>query len=324
MPKRATKTAGQRGVIPLMNSVRKLNKKQHTPDYYPVQRRIPLSGTLEANGQIISGVMHGDAGKLLSQANRRLYRYGMNYRIKLDLDVSEAVDNGFDVRVFALRNNWDVQRAFALAKKVYDDAYAHELDATASGNLARWRDFRVDDGVTGSIELNPVKNDNVTLAPSVDSDGEHSLSRVDYAGNNVFFTWGNAVAGASIDIVNEWIQAGRTSADPNVAITNAPYEGVNSDELSDIEMGNLGNHGNSPPYNATSDGDLLYEVGTLRYEPATPSGTGLQKLSTGYFDAPCGLFVIAVTGGINLGAGTVVLTAQAGDYKGTSAAKMCQ
>lgn len=295
-------------------------KKQHTPDYYPVQRTIPLSGTSAANGQIVSGTMVADAGRLLSQSNRRLYRYGMNYRIKLDLDVSEAVAVGFNVEVFALRNNWDVQRAFALAKEAYDKAVADELDMTQP---ARWSDFRVSDGVTGAVDLHPVTIDNASLAESVDASGEHTLSLVDRGGSGVNFSWGLANA-TNISIRDEWIQSGNTANDPTTPLTSAPYDGLTADNMSDIEIAGLTNQGNEPPYRATSDGDLLYRVGTLRYEPATPTGTGLQKLSTGFFDAPCGLFVIKVSGGINLNAGSVVMTAQAGKYKGIAAEKMCQ
>lgn len=295
-------------------------KKQHTPDYYPVQRTIPLSGTTAANGQIISGTMVADAGKMLSITNRRLYRYGMNYRIKLDLELSQTSSSGVDVEVFALQNNWDTQRAFALAKATYDDAYADELKHTKSGNLARWRDFRCGDGVTGAIDLFPVVVDVASLAVTTNSNGEFVNAAVDDGGTEKSLTWGLASASA-IDIKNEWVNAGRTGADPNVISTDAPYAGVNADNMSDIEMGNLGNDGNNPPYGATAETDVFHRVGIMRYEPGPD---GLQRLSTGYFDAPCGLFVIKVTTGVNLSAGSVVMTAQAGDYKGIAAHKMCQ
>lgn len=300
-------------------SIKTRTKKQHTPDYYPVQRTIPL-GTTDAAQGTLAGTVTGDCGKLLSKANRRLYRYGMNYRMKIDLDISQTVGVPFDVEVFALRNTWDVQRAYALAKKVYDEAYADELKSTGSANLARWRDFRVNDGVTGAIDLNPVKYDNATLNRVVDNEGEFVTSTVDDQGTEKFFTWGTAGAG-SIDIVNEWIQAGQTGTDPNVLSTNAPYAGVNSDQLSDIEHGNLGQDGNNPPYNQTSDSDQLVRIATLRYEPAPD---GMQRLSTGFFDAPCGLFVIKTTAGVATANGSYVLTVQGGDYKGVSALKMCQ
>ena len=297
-------------------------KKQHTPDYYPVQRKIPLSGTVAANGGIIAGTMTADAGRLLSNVNRRLMRYGMNYRIKLDLEVSESSSADFDVEVFALRNNWDVQRAYALAKATWEEAHADERNHTKTANLARWRDCRIDDGVTGAIELYPVKIDNASLAVEIDNQGEFINASVDDAGTEKTLTWGLGGA-TTIDIVNEWIQSGRTSADPASLSTNAPYAGVNSDSMSDIELENLGQDGNNPPYSNAGASDQLYRVGLMRYEASGPTG-GVQRLSTGYFDAPCGLFVIKVTSGVNLAAGSVVMTAQSGDHKGVAASKMCQ
>jgi hypothetical protein len=91
--------------------------------------------------------------------------------------------------------------------------------------------------------------------------------------------------------------------------------------MSDIEMGNLGNDGNNPPYNVASHPDLFVKVATLRYQPGPE---GMQRLSTGYFDAPCGLFVLKTTAAGNLPNGIISMTAKAGDYKGVSAQRMCQ
>jgi hypothetical protein len=297
----------------------KKTKKQHTPDYYPVQRRIPLGTTNAAQGHL-GGIVVGDVGRLASIANRRLYRYGNCYRMKIDLDPSVANTSAYDVEVFALRNTWDVQRAFALAKKVYDEAYHEELDRTGTANVARWRDFRVEDGVAGGISVGVCNYDNANLANVVSVDGEFASSAVDDAGTEKSFTWGSATA-SKIDIVNEWIQAGRTGTDPNEVSTSAPYAGVNSDNMSDIEQGNLGNDGNKPPYSQDALNDQLVRVATLRYEPAH---VGMQRLSTGFFDAPCGLFVLKTTAGVNTSNGNYVLTIQGGDYKGVMAHAMSQ
>jgi len=289
-------------------------KKQHTPEYYPCVKSIPIG----VNGANLAGTVTGDCGKLASIVNRRLYRYGKKYRMKIDLDPSVANQQAFDVEVFALANNWDVQRAFALAKKVYDAAYADELKNTGSANLARWRDFRVSDGLIGATDAMPVTYDNGSLAANVQTQGEFALSQVDDAGTEKFFTWGNA-AGNSIDILNEWIQSGRTGREPDIASTAAPYAGVNADNMSDIEQENLATNGNAPPYSTSALSDQLVKVATLRYAPAPD---GLQRLSTGYFDAPCGLFVLKTTTGVNPGNGSIVVTLQAGDYKGVMAHDM--
>lgn len=293
---------------------RKTKKQQHTPDYYPVVRETYLGD--DTNGAF-TGTHAGDAGQILSIANRRLYRYGKLYQVKLDLDIPSTFAAEAVVEVYALRNNWDTQRAFALAKKVYDEAYADELDM-GTGNTARWRDFRVRNGVTGAGVIDPVRYDSATLALTVEDVGEHQNSVVDVGGVEKSFTWGNANA-TTIDITGEWAQAGRTAADPNIVSSNAPYEGVNSDQLSDIEQDNLGTDGNNPPYSSTANTDLLTKVATLYFRPGA---IGLSKLSTGYFDAPCGLFIVKVNA--TLPNGFLKFSAKAGDYKGVHALSMCQ
>lgn len=292
-------------------------KKQHQPDYYPVQRTIPLG----VDGSTLTGTCVGDAGRLLSIANRRLYRYGNMYQIKIDVDPWTTTTD-LEIEVYALRNTWDVQRAFALAKKTWDESTAEEREDAGSA-VARWRDFRVRHGVTGANVLSPTSYDNASLAAGVDADGEHLDSVVDKAGVQTFFTWGLASATA-LAIDGEWIQAGRTSNDPASFSTTAPYDGVNSDEQSDIEMASLADRGNAPPYQSSAPTDNLIKVTTLYIRPGigpTSSG-GLAKLSTGYFDAPCGLFVLKFN--TNRNNGDVKLSVKSGDYKGVHALGMCQ
>ena len=289
-----------------------VTKKQHTPDYYPVQRSMPIG----VNGGTITGTMQSDAGRLLSQVNRRLYRYGNLYQIKLDLDIpGTLLATAVDIEVYTLRNTWDVQRAFALAKKTYDEAYADERNVTSQ--RSRWEDFRVATGAIGANLLQPMQYDNATLASSIETAGEFVNSQVDKAGTDTFFTWGVAAAN-SLDIIDEWARSDRVTSEPAQITTTAPYDGVNSDDLSDLEMENLGNNGNNPPYAQTSPSDCLVKVATLRYEPGPD---GLQRLSTGYLDAPCGVFVLKTSG--NIPNGYVHLSAKSGEYKGVAAHSMC-
>ena len=290
------------------------SKKQHTPDYYPVVRETYIGDQI--NGAF-TGTHQGDAGKLLSITNRRLYRYGKLYQLKLDLDIPSTFAAEAVVEVFALRNNWDVQRGFALAKSVFDEAYADELKM-GTGNTARWRDFRVANGVTNAGTIDPVKYDNATLAISVEDVGEHVLSSVDKAGTETFFTWGNSTS-AALSVMDEWTRAGQTASDPSTFSTTAPYDGVNTDQLSNIENEHLADLGNNPPYSATSATDVLTKVATLYFRPGA---VGLSKLSTGYFDAPCGLFIIKVN--TSLPNGYLKFSAKAGGYKGVHALDMCQ
>ena len=299
----------------MSKSSRKVTKKQHTPDYYPVVRETYLGD--DTNGAF-TGTHTGDAGQILSIVNRRLYRYGKLYQLKLDLDIPPvAVAGDAVVEVYALRNNWDTQRAYALAKATYDEAFA---DESKLGQIARWQDFRINSGVVGAGVIDPVKYDSASLAIAVENEGEHAPSAVDDAGTEKAFTWGNAT-GTQLSVPAEWVEAGRTSASPSTISTTAPYAGVNNDQLSDIEQQNLGNDGNNPPYSTSAASDLLTKVATLYFRPG-PASAGLSKLSTGYFDAPCGLFIIKVNQ--TLPNGYLKFSAKSGDYKGVMALDMAQ
>lgn len=298
---------------PAKGNKRSVTKKQHSADYYPIQRNIALG----VDGGTFNGTTATDAGKLLSIVNRRLYRYGKMYSLKIDLDVDVTVGADTSVEVYALANIWDVQRAYALAKKTYDEAMQDER-AQMSSNQSRWEDFRISSGVNGANPLDPVTFDRDTLALTVRNEGEHEFSIVDEAGTSHSFTWGAAV-GDQLGVITEWDKAGNVSADPQSAVTTAPYANVNNDQLSTIEAEALGSHGNLPPYAQSTSGDIYVRVATLYYRPGA---TGMSRLSTGFFDAPCGVFVLKTNN--TLANGSVRMTVKAGDYKGVHALDMAQ
>jgi len=299
---------------PARGKKRSVTKKQHSPDYYPIVRNI----TLGINGANFNGITVGDAGRCLSIVNRRLYRYGKMYSLKIDLDVDVTVGADTEVEVYALANNWDNQRAYALAKKTYDAAMADER-AALPGNQSRWEDFRIAPGVNSSTEIDPVLFDRDTLALTIADSGEHALSVVDEGGVAHSFTWGSAGTN-ELAVLTEWDKAGNVSLDPQSISTSAPYAGVNSDQLSSIEAAALGQRGDAPPYAQSSTGDIFVKVATLYYRPGA---TGMSRLSTGFFDAPCGLFVLK-SNNSGLANGSVRLTVKAGDYKGVMALDMAQ
>jgi hypothetical protein len=298
---------------PAKGKKRSVTKKQHSADYYPIQRNIALG----RDGGSLNGTTTVDAGKVLSIVNRRLYRYGKMYNLKIDLDVDISVGADTEVEVYALANIWDIQRAYALAKKTYDEAYADER-SLGSGQIARWSDFRIATGVDGAAELDPVTFDRDSLALTVQNEGEHLTSVVDVGGTQTSFTWGSPASGF-ISVLTEWDKSGNVSTDPQSSSTEAPYAGVNSDDLNSNEMLNLAQRGDSPPYAQSTSGDIYVRVATLYYRPGA---TGMSRLSTGFFDAPCGTVVLKTNN--SLANGSVRLTAKAGDYKGVMALDMAQ
>lgn len=297
-------------------------KKQHTPDYYPVVRNIPL-GLTSGN---LGGDTIVDAARLLSIANRRLYRFGNNYEIKIDLDVNHTVNADVEFEVYALINSWDIQRAYALAKATHDKAMADERASLGPTGVARWQDFRVGHGVTGASIALPIFNDRGSLTDIVQNDGEFQDSQVDDGGTLKQFTWGQA-AGNLLSVIAEWDLVGQTDSSPQShAGGDAPYSGVNSDDQSGIERQAVIENGNLPPYNQNTPGQVWIKVATLYYrvDPAGPVSVGMQRLSTGYFHAPCGLVCLKSVGPANLSIGSVRMTAKSGSYKGVAAHSMCQ
>ena len=105
--------------------------------HYPVVTKSPLSNGAAANTLV-------DTARCLSVMNRRLYRFGRNYEVKIDL----RNDHVGQVQVFALRDDWAVQKAFQMAYQEYLDNTMQERENLSSNMIARWEDFRVRDGLT--------------------------------------------------------------------------------------------------------------------------------------------------------------------------------
>ena len=99
-------------------------KKSKT--HYPVVRGSPIASGGAANTLV-------DMARNLSVLNRRLYRYGRNYNVKVDVRHDYA---GPAIEVFALRDDWAVQKAFQMAYQVYLDNVMEERERLAGGQVA--------------------------------------------------------------------------------------------------------------------------------------------------------------------------------------------
>lgn len=281
--------------------------------YLPVQRKLQLgvSGTPGATS------VQFDTGRVLSQTNHRLYRYGKRYTQKIDVDPS-FLNPGTTVDVWALMDTWYVQKAFEEAKIVFHRAYTDERQNLSAEAQARWFDFRITSGITAT-DMYPVVDGNPTTAPSsLIVAGEFDDSIVeDSAGVTRTFSWAGATTATSYSVINEYDLAGNTNYGPTFPTGAGPYDDLEADS-SAVEMEALQERGNQPPYAANAFPSLWMKVATL-----TVGAAGNQKISTGYFDAPCGLVYMSATGqtfdSMNNG---ISVTVQSGDYKGVKAHNM--
>lgn len=291
-------------------------KKLNPLSYYPVQRRTSLA---LASGAPFQAAQF-DAGRILSATNHRLYRYGKRYTMKLDLDPSAATP-GAAFTVWKLSDTWMNQKAFEEAAIVFHRAYTDERENLSKEARARWFDFRINSGIdviTAPLTL-PVVDSNPTTAPYARlTAGEFVDSIVeDAAGSTKTFSWAAASTGSSYSVIAEYDLAGNTNVSPTTPTGAGPYDDLEAD-ASQVEMQALQNRGNDPPYDANGLPSVWTKVCSLEQGSA-----GAQKLSTGFFDAPCGVVLIVATGAtMNDADNLLSVEFASGDYKGVKAHDM--
>lgn len=288
-------------------------------DYYPVQRSVQLSST-------VSGTKYNvDVARLLSKVNHRLYRQGKTYQVKVELDNrSDAAVGPAQYDVYALTDTWYVQKAWQLARATYMDATADERGKMSSQKIARWEDFRVTNGVSGATDVNPLQY-SMALAGVDNTDGEFQTSRITLADGSTqrTFTWSDSPSASEFGILFEYNKTGDTDAAPSTIDASNAYAGTDGG-VHESQMDDLADRGNFPPYNATTfSNNVWVKVATLDNSAGVNPGAsaGHSRMSTGFFNAPCGLVVIVPSISHNM-TGELTLTAKAGQYKGVAAMNM--
>jgi hypothetical protein len=278
-------------------------------DYYPVQRSMDLrSSATEVDYYVL------DVARNLSVANHRLYRQGKTYSVKVDLQPGEAVQ----YNVFALADTWYVQKAWQLARARYLENVAAERSVMSKQQIARWEDFRVEAGLSGHAGglLLPAPYSN-GMASVADTDGEFDVTEVTLADGTTKkgFHWAPSTI-SKFGLLDEYDKSGDTDLAPSTVSAAKPYAGTEGD-VQETSMDDLAARGNSPPYNATNFNSRVW-VRVGRLDAASAHG----KLSTGYFNAPCGLVVVQpITSNTEI-ATQLSMTVQAGNYKGVKAHNM--
>ena len=284
-------------------------------EFFPVNRKIPIGNNVGPASQV--GLV--DGGRILSLLNHRLYRYGKLYEMKIDADVT-ALDAGNTITVWALSNTWAVQKAFEEAKRVFMDAYQVERDNLSKNARARWFDFRATIGVTGDVMVPVVSTDPITGGLTYLTVGEFANSIVeDQAGVTREFSWNPATVSGSYSIPAEYDLAGNTNLSPTFPTGAGPYDDLRAD-ASQIEMEALQADGNTPPYDKNTTPPVWVKIATLQLSTTE----GAQRISTGYFPAPCGQVVLQMSGTLSTAniSNLVSCEFKAGDYKGVKAHNM--
>jgi len=294
-------------------------RKKKPLTYLPAQRKTPLRMSTVDTG-VGATEAQFDTGRVMSSLNHRLYRYGKRYTQKIDVDPSYMAP-GASIDVWALMDTWYVQKAFEEAAVVFHRAYTDERENLNKGSRARWFDFRINSGLpTGPVKLLHACSDgNPRTSPSSPIQGGEFVDSIveDAVGGTRSFSWITATGPTIYNVYTEYNKAGNTDSTPTTPTGDGPYDDLEAD-ASQVEMAALQDNGNKPPYNQTGFPSCWMKVATLTVGP-----NGNQKISTGFFDAPCGVVYLSATGTNfdNLNEG-LSLTVQSGDYKGLKAQNM--
>lgn len=278
---------------------------------YPVVRTVGLETPV---GPFPQPQVEVNVEQLLSKANRRLYRHGREYEVKIDLEPQ----SGQIITVYALSDSWMNERAFKMAYQMYLENSQDERDRVKAANMARWEDFRTQSGFTGQFaQANPVLYNSPSFAGRNElTAGEFATTFVvDSSGASKAFTWGAATA-SRYSILGEYDKAGNAQTSPSTSTGDMPYDDLMADD-SGTMAGLLQTSGNLPPYDAAGVGASSPWVKVAELSAATTA----QKLSTGFFKAPCGYVLIAAgaNGDVIPQMRNLQLTAKAGAYKGVHA-----
>lgn len=283
--------------------------------YYPVQLSARLSDNTAAHANI--RVIEYD--RILSPINRRQYRQSRVPSLKLDVDQGSALAAA-GIQVFVLRNTWDMHGAYKFAMEQYYNAMKEELDM-ASGARGRWLDFRVQANIGADLLVPRAEDQPTSPAGSFSSnrldDGDFSYSSVyDSTGTQRVFVTSDTASSSEFSIFEEWSRKDKVQENPASASTTMPYRNIQEDtDENNYDL--IKEIGDAPPYRATSNTDMWQQVAYIG-----ETGSGVQKLTTGFFDAPLGIVVLVSAGFVASQTNVdhpLTLTCQKGDYKGIKA-----
>lgn len=285
-------------------------KRKAKSKRYAVQRHIEVRDSAISNSNI--NVI--DVPQFLSKVNHRLYRQSRSYRCKIN--VTKPTARG-SVDVYALRDTWFLQKAYQMAKDTFDKNTTEERSGMSPKSIARWQDFRINihpkSGVTYN-DLNPaIRDDSLTLQDL--TIGEFELSLVHKEDGTAMSFGLFDITNARWAIVNEYDRAANTDNSPE-DVTNldvSAYSGLDDDNQDQSRL-HLSTAGNAPPYDSNDlNGSRLFrKVATIGVAGSLSDGTIVNKLTTGYFDAPLGAILLVTTDST----GSIELEVQSGDYKG--------
>jgi hypothetical protein len=186
---------------------------------------------------------------------------------------------------------------------------------------ARWEDFRVESGVTGGYNAHVWRWNNDGTG-ALDSNGSFLTSRVTLPDGSTqrTFSWGGT-SGSSLGMLAEYDKVDNTQT--NVVSNDLAYSEIGAD-VQEAAADDLKARGNLPPYQQSNFNSRIWVRIAVLNNSLNTAGQSNQtnKLSTGFFNAPCGLVLVKTPTPNTALNGQLSITTKAGKYKGVAAMNM--
>lgn len=272
---------------------------------YPVERKFAI--VVGANSNVLV-----DVAKCLSAVNRRLYRQGKIYTVKIEM-ITPAQDGvGFTMK--AIPDTWMVKKAWELAKSTRDE----QLN-TSSRRRGRWDDFRVgwaNGLLTGIVPKQADGSTDYTIDESQISKIHDSTDSVD--NGLVMFGIARDATNNLFGIIEQYDQIGNTlSGQPSGSPSLDAYTQAHADASLIEAAGDLATEqGDDPPYDADGISGAT-DIGSTLLPQMGQASSGNGSARNSYTaDLPLGL--LKIENG-NSNGHAVLFTVTRGDYKGVKA-----
>ena len=276
-----------------------------TINRYPVERTFGV--VAPATTEILV-----DVSKCLSAINRRLYRQGRVYHVRIDLQTPAA--DGVGANLKKLPNTWMMKKAWELAKQEREDQLS-----VSNRPRGRWDDFRVGWDKDYQTGIAPSLGDfsgTYTIDESNISKAHDSTDSVD----NGFVVFGAArnTTDNLWGILEQYDLTGNVlSNQPAGQLTTGAYVDTQPDSGLAEAAGDLAAlQGDNPPYDA--DGIVgADDTGSVMIPSLSQSSSGNGSARNHLFtELPLGLLKIenATSSGI-----AYIFTVMSGNYKGVKA-----
>ena len=276
---------------------------------YPVVRKF----TIDTDG---TSDVYVDIGKCLSMINHRLYRQGRNYRCRVSITSPTQASS---VAVTTLPDTWWARRAYNKVRDIW--MMRVEAMKEAGAAVGRWNDFKVGydnthhDNFSSTKDAEMVTDATGTQAAFALGNGEWNLSELlDNDGNDNTFRMLGTTSSTEFAIIDSYSHV------TNVFAPDPDETGTGSNAYSDLMLGEAGDdtdmddQGDYPPYNEVDFPQLEVLQSQLVVLAGAAEVAGIQRLSSGYFDAPLGLLRLAAPTN-----NEITIEVMAGDYKGVAA-----